>query len=118
MRLCILTLLVALYGFAHAQEHTGHRPQDMAIHEQFYSTWMQPDNRSVSCCSGRDCQPAQYKFEFGHVFARHEGGEWVQVPNQKIETERDSPDGRSHLCMHRNKLGQYSIYCFIRGAGT
>jgi hypothetical protein len=96
-----------------------HRPQDMAMHERFYSTWMQPDHRDISCCHNQDCKPAASKFQFGHWWAKQEkDNEWVPIPDGKVEQERDSPDGRSHLCMRRNRIGQYSVYCFVRGAGT
>jgi hypothetical protein len=71
-----------------------------------------------SCCHDQECKPAASKFELGHWWAKQEdGNEWVPIPDGKIEQERDSPDGRSHLCMRRIKLGQYSVYCFVRGAG-
>ena len=32
-----------------------HPPQDMALHEKFYSTWRMPDNPALSCCNNADC---------------------------------------------------------------
>ncbi len=99
-------------GSAHPQEHS-HPPQDVSLHEKFYSTWQMPDNRAISCCHNEDCSPAESKMENGQWFARKVGREdWLTVPPQKIERERDSPDGRSHLCSR----GQ-TVYCFEPGMG-
>lgn len=119
MRLAAIIALLAIASPALAQEHEGHRPQDMAIHERFYETWMQPDNPNISCCHKRDCQPAATKFEFGHWWARWEGmKDWQPIPNHKIEEQRDSPDGRSHMCGQRDGFGGFNVFCFIKGAGT
>lgn len=96
---------------ANAQEH---HPRD--IHEKFYSTWMMPDAPQTSCCHNQDCSPAASKYEDGKWFAMR-AGEWIPVPNQKIERERDTPDGRSHLC-GRGHPGLFTVFCFIRGSGA
>ncbi|WOH48196.1 hypothetical protein [Bradyrhizobium sp. sBnM-33] len=87
----ILTVTSAI-----AQEHR-HRPQDQAIHERFYSNWMMPDNRTVSCCDNGDCSPAESRLEDGHWIARKVGGDgyWTTIPPEKIEHDRESPDGQS-----------------------
>jgi len=98
-----------------AEEHQ-HPARDQAIHERFYSTWMKPDNRAESCCRNTDCAPSESKFENGHWLARKLGElNWLKIPDQKIEQDRDSPDGRSHLCAG---IGEFSVYCFVRGSGT
>ena len=58
---------------------------------------MMPDNRNMSCCNDKDCEPSASKYENGSWYASRDG-EWIKVPNHKIETERDSPDGQSHYC--------------------
>lgn len=91
----------------------GHPSHDVALHEKFYSTWQMPDNRAMSCCHNEDCSPAESKFENGQWLARKAGREdWMSVPASKIERERDSPDGRSHLCARGT-----AIYCFAPGFG-
>jgi hypothetical protein len=106
-----------------AQQH-HHPPQDQAIHERFYSTWMMPDNRTVPCCNNEDCSPAESRVEDGNWVARKVGGDgyWTVVPPAKVEHDRESPDGRSHLCSRRInwpwtlKLGlEDSVFCFIPG---
>jgi hypothetical protein len=47
--LLISGILILAVSSAIAQEH-HHPPQDQTIHERFYSTWMMPDNRNMSCC--------------------------------------------------------------------
>lgn len=113
-------ILAAMFvGNARAQEHHGHPPQDMEIHRQFYSTWFMPDNPSASCCNEQDCSPAESKFENGRWMARKVGetGAFTPIPPQKIERNRDSPDGRSHLC-GRGLLGGFYVFCYINGAGS
>lgn len=113
--LCGLMFVPAL-----GQDH--HRPQDMDIHERFYSTWMMPDNRSISCCSKHDCEPAEAYQKDGQWFARKESdtGNFTPVPRTKVETERDSPDGRNHLCGRSGSNGGElsAVYCFIAGSGS
>src|ERR1700726_4476629 len=54
--LLVSGILILAVSSAIAQEHL-HPPQDQTIHEQFYSTWMMPDNRNLSCCRNVDCSP-------------------------------------------------------------
>ena len=84
---------------------------------KFYQEWMQPDNRSVSCCHDKDCAPAQSRLVNGRWQARNsDDEEWLDIPTRKIETERDSPDGRSHLCKLQSHHGTF-VYCFLPAAG-
>jgi hypothetical protein len=103
---------------AHANHH--HPPQDALLHEKFYSTWMMPDRPSASCCNNRDCYPTEVRFRGGFWEAkRREDGVYVRIPWEKVEQNRDNPDGRSHVCMpppasYRDEV----VYCFTLGAGT
>lgn len=113
----ILGLLAALFvGNVKAQEHR-HPPQDVAIHERFYRNWMMPDAPLTSCCHGEDCAPAASRLVGGKWQAQDPGGAWVEIPPYKIEQNRDSPDGRSHLCGRKVWSG-FAVFCFIRGGGT
>ena len=105
-------------------QHHNHPPQDAALHERFYSTWMRPDNPSRSCCNKQDCYPAEFKLAGGTWFAkRREDGGWVPIPEEKFEHNRtdgtpaDSPDGRSHVCMEPPFYGVYKVWCAILGFG-
>lgn len=110
-------ILVFLYSvkISVAQEHRGHPAQDQAIHDKFYSTWTMPDIPHVSCCHDQDCAPVASKFEGGVWFAMKDG-QWIKIPDRKIERNRDTPDGRSHLC-GRWFGSDFSVFCFISGAG-
>jgi hypothetical protein len=115
MRVLILAVLslTFLSPAAFAQDH-GHPPQDAQIHETFYSSWMRPDQPNISCCNNEDCAPAQAKMIGGQWWARKIGKtEWHKIPPEKIEHNRDSPDGRNHLCV----LGG-NVWCFITGGGV
>ena len=113
---------IAFVSFALAQEHSGHRPQDMGLHHRFYSTWMMPSNRAVSCCHDEDCKPAEAYMKNGHWFARQEDdtGEFTEVDPARVEQERDSPDGRSHLCGRRYgwSNNSFSVFCFLPASGS
>ena len=120
-------ILVAMVSCARAQEHKGHPPQDMEIHKRFYSQWMMPSNRSVSCCHNEDCAPAEVRYKDGKTYARQVEGsgeihDFVEVPKSAIETELDSPDGRNHLCGRKYTFmgsppNGASVFCFIAGSG-
>jgi len=65
-----------------------HPPQDVQLHEKFYSTWYMPDNPSKSCCNKQDCYPTETKYVGTSLFARRrEDGAWIIVPPQKIEPQ-------------------------------
>jgi hypothetical protein len=117
----ILALAVASLVAAFAQEH-GHRPQDMALHNSFYRTWMMPDNRAISCCHEEDCRPAEAYQKDGVWYARQDGdkGDFTPVPPEKVEQDRDSPDGRSHLCGRRYGFdgSRFSVFCFLPASGS
>ena len=107
----------------HAQHH-NHPPQDAALHERFYSTWMRPDNPSVTCCNLQDCYPTEFKLVGQTWFAkRREDGQWVPIPEERLEHNRtdrtpaESPDGRSHVCMEPPFYGVYNVWCAILGFG-
>lgn len=85
---------------------------------RFYSTWMIPDAPHVSCCNDEDCAPAASKFENGSWWARWSDEDpWLEVPANKVEQDRETPDGRSHLCA-RPYMGGVAVLCFVRGGGV
>lgn len=103
---------LCLSGPGMAQEHR-HPPQDADTHAKFYSTWDRPDQPGVSCCNLMDCAPAEARVVNGKWQARKTGeANWTPIPDAKIETRRDSPDGRNHLCA-MNGL----VFCFVAGSG-
>jgi hypothetical protein len=98
-----------------------HPPQDMALHEKFYSTWHMPDNPAASCCNNADCYPTEIKYVDGNVYAkRREDGKFILVPAAKVERNRDNPDGRNHLCAPPPNFSHTSdtVYCFALGGAT
>jgi hypothetical protein len=121
MFLVAVIVLVVLASAVLADEPHKHRPQDLELHHKFYKTWMMPDNRAVSCCHDDDCQPAEARqLPNGQWEARQEGdnGNFTPVPQRKVEFDRDSPDGRNHLCGRRyGPAAEFTVYCFIAGAG-
>ena len=130
--LCKLLLSGALGLLAtlvHAQEaeqnqatHRHHPAQDQLLHERFYSTWHMPDNPVLSCCNNADCYPTEIQSVDGKIFAkRREDGKYILIPSQKIERNRDNPDGRNHLCapppgFAKNPVD--TVYCFALGGAT
>lgn len=119
MRVLVVALVLWMgVGAATAEQEHKHPPQDVPIHERFYSTWMMPDHRQTSCCDQKDCYPTEVKFEYGDWWAlRREDRKFVRVPPEKIEQERDNPDGRNHVCMAPPARGDI-VYCLSLGGGT
>jgi hypothetical protein len=98
-----------------------HPPQDMALHEKFYSTWHMPDNPAASCCNNADCYPTEIKYVDGNIYAkRREDGKFILVPAVKVERNRDNPDGRNHLCAPPPNFSRTSdtVFCFALGGAT
>jgi hypothetical protein len=105
----------------HGQAERHHPPQDMALHEKFYSTWHMPDNPTLSCCNNADCYPTDVKYIDGNIYARRrEDGKYILIPAQKVEHNRDNPDGRNHLCAPPPGVSNSSdtVYCFALGGAT
>lgn len=124
-RLAIVVIIATALAVAVSQsraQHNGHPPQDQAIHEQFYSTWMRPDAPDLSCCNKKDCYPVEARFTNGQWFAkRREDGKWLAIPASKIEHNRDSPDGRNHMCAPKPENESWSeggVFCFSIGGGV
>ncbi|GLR99610.1 hypothetical protein [Bradyrhizobium liaoningense] len=114
------TATVRAQEAGHDAVHRRHPPQDQALHEKFYSTWHMPDNPSVSCCNSADCYPTDIKYIGDQIYARRrEDGRYILIPPQKVERNRDNPDGRNHLCAPPPALSPLdSVYCFALGGAT
>ncbi|WP_407179382.1 hypothetical protein [Bradyrhizobium sp. STM 3562] len=101
--------------------HRHHPPEDQALHEKFYSNWHMPDNPALSCCNDADCYPTEIRYVDGKIYAkRREDGKYILIPAQKVERNRDNPDGRNHLCAPPpSAYGQPdTVYCFALGGAT
>jgi hypothetical protein len=119
-------LPLALMKGAQAQDagqdaaHRHHPLQDMLLHEKFYSTWHMPDNPVLSCCNDADCYPTDIRYVDGKIYARRrEDGKYILIPSQKVERNRDNPDGRNHLCAPPPSASLVdTVYCFALGGAT
>jgi hypothetical protein len=114
-----LVFAVALASTAAAQHR--HPPQDEALHEKFYSTWYMTDNPGMSCCNNADCYPTEIEYVGGNIYARRrEDGQYILIPPQKVERNRDNPDGRNHLCAPppNSYHPADTVFCFSLGGGT
>ena len=114
-----LIFVVSAAAAQHYHPHY-HPPQDEALHEKFYSGWYMPDDPSQSCCNKADCYPTEIKYISGSIYARRrEDGKFILIPAQKVERNRDNPDGRNHLCapppnsLHPSDI----VFCFSLGGG-
>lgn len=114
----VLTLLWLASVSAWPQVH--HHPTETITGEtaRFYATWNRPDNRGISCCNLKDCYATEVKQLGGTWFAkRREDGRWLPIPESKVETERDSPDGRNHLCAQPPGMAD-AVFCFLAAGGA
>lgn len=119
----VIAAVLFLFAPAGAQElHRQHPPQDMPLHEKFYSTWHMPDQPTKSCCNKADCYPTEITYRDGAIYARRrEDGKWLRIPAAKVERNRDNPDGRNHLCAPPpeivNRGYAEPVFCFALGTG-
>jgi len=111
--LLILIAILVVATHSWGQEHR-HPAEHAALHDEFYKDWMRPDNPKMSCCSEQDCAPVEHVDRRNGVWwmQRTYDGEWLEVPFYKIEMNRDSPDGRSHMC----SSGPL-VFCAVIGTG-
>ena len=113
----ILALLLLMAIPAVAQQH-HHPPEHAEIHTLFYQNWMRPDDRRLSCCNLKDCEPTQARRINGTWFVlRSADQKWLPVPANRIETERDSPDGRNHACFQGPGMSD-TVFCFLPAGAT
>jgi hypothetical protein len=113
-----LDALVAGERAAMAQERHQHPPQDMEVHEKFYSTWFMPDEPSKSCCNKADCYPTLVRYQDGQWWAmRREDHKFIPIPWKKVEI--NNPDGRNHLCAPppSSHYAPNTVFCFALGGG-
>ena len=130
----ILGALVFGHFRAHAHEHTAGESSEQARVVEFYRTWRRLPYRTIYCCysegAQQDCFPvleqrrnAQGEIEVmpdvtgAHTMAQASyGNKWYVVPVSVQENEseagRESPDGRSHVCVN----GTY-VVCYVAGYG-
>jgi len=112
-----MTLAALVFASPSLAEHS-HPLQDEDIHVQFYSTWRRPDDPQMSCCNNSDCYPTEARIVGGNIFAkRREDGKFIAVPLSRMERNRDSPDGRNHICAPPPTAGYPpdTVFCFTLG---
>jgi hypothetical protein len=115
----IVPFVLVLIFIVAANAEDGHTHEGVV--GKFYSTWKMPNGSGMSCCNDRDCRPAATQFVDGHWEAKRDGDdEWLVVPQENIETQRESPDGRSHFCVLRYSttgVWRYRALCLVLGTG-
>lgn len=117
MAFALAFLFVATVTAWPQQPHAEH-PQDLELHEKFYDTWKRPNAPYSSCCNLDDCYPTEFKKIDGQWHAlRREDHEWVRIPPEVVEENRDSPDGRNHVCMLPPDRGG-TMFCAVFGSGA
>lgn len=120
----LLYALMMAFVMCNAQAQHENHPEDLSLHDKFYSTWKMPNNgeeRVHSCCSKEDCYPTIIKKIDDKWYARRrETGQWIFIPDYKLEQNqpdpRDSPDHQSHACIQKPQYGE-NLYCATLGEG-
>ena len=110
-----------MFVFSSAMAQHRHPPQDEPLHEKFYSSWYMPDNPAASCCNKADCYPTEIKYVGSNIYARRrEDGKYLLIPPQKVEHNRQNPDGRNHLCAPPpgGPHPPDAVFCFALGGGA
>jgi hypothetical protein len=118
---CLLVTPLQAQEVSHDHAARHHPAQDQLVHEKFYSTWHMPDKPYISCCNNADCYPTEIKYLEGSIYAkRREDGKYILIPPEKIERNRDNPDGRNHLCAPPpiGSGASDTVFCFALGGAT
>jgi hypothetical protein len=103
-------LFVFLWVSAAAQEGYYGAGHDKG-HEGFYSKLKRNDGQG-SCCNLMDCRPTQSRTVGDHYEVKVDG-EWVPVPNGKINNVV-APDGGAHVCAPRQEgRNKGVLFCVI-----
>ncbi len=115
-----LLLAVTLLSVGAATSHdslTAKSDTEAAVFS-FYTSWMRPPERTMSCCSMIDCHVVKIKREgdryyfFDNIYAHG----WRFIPHDRLEQNtrdaRESPDGQSHVCFN-----QMYVLCAVLGSG-
>lgn len=113
----VASLAIAVSAMHKVKAEVHHHPTEDITGDtaKFYDSWKRPDSPTISCCSLQDCYATPARTRDGKLQALHrESGEWIDVPPEKVEMNRDSPDGRNHLCASSAKF----VFCFVMGGGT
>ena len=117
--LLALALLCATPAFAH-DPGTAKSPEEARVFT-YYTSWMRPPERSMSCCSQHDCHDVEVKRQNGKWFfldkiSSGSGPYWREIPEDRLEQNdkdpRESPDGRSHVCFNSS-----FVLCAVLGSG-
>jgi hypothetical protein len=121
--LCCLLAIPVQAQEGQSQGMLRHHPaQDQPLHERFYAKWHMPDHPSLSCCNNADCYPTEIKYIDGKIYAkRREDGKYIPIPPEKVERNRDNPDGRNHLCApppNASYPSSDTVFCFALGGAT
>src|SRR5215471_15894381 len=97
--LCVSAAAQEYYGVGHGKWHGD-----------FYSRLKRNDGGS--CCNLLDCRPTQSRTIGDHYEVKVDG-EWVPVPNDKINNVV-APDGGAHVCAPR-QLGSNKgvLFCVV-----
>lgn len=70
-----------------------------------------------SCCNTLDCYPTAARMKDGRWQAQQrETGNWIRVPPEVVEHNREAPDAAAHVCMQANE--NPTVFCFIAAGGT
>jgi len=111
------------------QAAVHHHPGMTELVDQFYSSWKLPyavppnnDRRTASCCNKVDCEPRDVRFRNGQwevhwLEPQLRVDKWLVIPAYVLEDTqpdpRESPDGRSHVCINKN---QSTVLCAVLGS--
>ena len=94
-----ITLLggsLAAFLFGSAAAHEGYYGVG---HDKWHHSKLKRNDGRGSCCNLMDCRPTQSRMLGDHYEVKVDG-EWIQVPNDKINNVV-APDGGAHVCAPR-----------------
>ena len=116
MRKLLLLALLAVVSAAQARDDGRFAQADPAL-KDWYRSLTAPSNKHIACCDESDCKRTEVEMSPRGYRARTPDGQWIDVPEKAIITDRGNPTGAPVLCAAGNPRDGWRVVCFVPGEG-
>ena len=113
MRTILLSLFVASTTTL-ARDYGQYEDVSPAIREWFRGL---RSPQGIFCCDEADCRRTEAHLSDNHWQARAPDGKWIDIPPDRVITDRFNPVGEPILCATwALSSGSWNVLCFVPGA--